>query len=133
MKAQCTTGRRRICKLSGVEKQEPPTENQGLCGTPASAAEGHQAQATGCERSRPRSWPGLTAAAAWLTTRHSSAVGGRLAGNGPIHALTVGLLGLQLAPELLAHYHGQEAAHRVRLPDLKYMVRARIPEFESST
>jgi hypothetical protein len=27
-------GRRRICKIErGVEKQEPPTEDQGLCGT----------------------------------------------------------------------------------------------------
>jgi hypothetical protein len=29
MKAQCTTGRRRICKLSGVEKQDPPTVSAG--------------------------------------------------------------------------------------------------------
>jgi hypothetical protein len=55
--------------------------------SPASATEGHQMEATGCARSRPRSPPGWSSAAAWLRTRHTGGIGGILAGNNPIHAL----------------------------------------------
>src|SRR5215813_1976313 len=77
--------------------------------SPASAAEGHQAQATAGERSRPRSRPPLSAAAAWLRARLiTRGVGGRLAGNNPIHALAVGLLGREPQCELLAHHGGKK-------------------------
>jgi Protein of unknown function (DUF3489) len=59
---------------------------------------------------RPRSPSGRSSAAAWLRTRHTGGIGGIFAGNNPIHALAVGLLGLQPQPELLAHHGGQEAA-----------------------
>jgi putative tryptophan/tyrosine transport system substrate-binding protein len=68
--------------------------------SPASAAEGHHVEASGCAQSRPRSPPGRSSAAAWLRTRHTGGIGGILAGNNPIHALAVGLLGLQPQPEL---------------------------------
>src|SRR5262249_13266868 len=86
---------------------------------PASGAEAHQAQASAGERSWPRLRPALSpsAAAAWLRTPLiSRGVGGRPAGNNPIHALSVRLLRLQPEPELLAQDGGQEGAHRVRLP-----------------
>src|SRR5215831_5738595 len=76
---------------------------------PANAAEGHQAQASAGERSQPRSRPALSAAAAWLRTRLiTCGVGGRLAGNDPIHALAVRLLGLEPERELLAHHGGKK-------------------------
>src|SRR5262249_14688384 len=85
--------------------------------SPASAAEGHQAQATAGERSRPRSRPPLSAAAAWLRARLiTRGVGGRLAGNNPIHALAVGLVGLEPQRQLLAHHGGKKPPHRVWLP-----------------
>src|SRR5258705_12557997 len=51
-----------------------------------------------------------------LTSRYPGGIGGILAGNNPIHALAVGLLGLQPKPQLLARHGGKKAAHRVRLP-----------------
>src|SRR5262245_6568768 len=76
---------------------------------PASAAAGHQAQASAGERSRPRSRPALSAAAAWLRTRLiTRAVGGCLAGNDPIDALAVRFLGLEPQRELLAHHGGKK-------------------------
>jgi hypothetical protein len=67
------------------------------------------------ERSRPRSRPGLSAAA------HGYAVGAAalsaevLAATIRYTRSSVRLLGFQPEPELLAHHRGQEAAHRVRL------------------
>src|SRR5262249_45000042 len=84
---------------------------------PAGAAEGSKAHASAGERSPPRSRPPLSAAAAWLRARLiTRGVGGRLAGNNPIHALAVGLLGLEPQRELLAHHGGKKPPHRVRLP-----------------
>src|SRR5205085_2879936 len=77
--------------------------------SPASAAEGHQVEASGCARSRPRSPPGRSSAVAWLRTRHSGSIGGILASSNPIHALAIALFGLQMQPELLAHRGGPSA------------------------
>src|SRR5262249_61457371 len=81
--------------------------------SPASAAEGHQAQATAGERSRPRSRPPLSAAAAWLRTWLICGVARGLTGHNPIHALAVGLVGLEPQRQLLAHHGGQQPLHRV--------------------
>jgi hypothetical protein len=49
-------------------------------------------------------------------TRRNRGLGTHLAGNDPIHPPTVGLLRLELEPELLAYHSGKKAPHRVRLP-----------------
>src|SRR5437016_4547397 len=71
----------------------------------ANAAAGRQVQASGCARSRSRSWPDLSVAAARLFTRHSRPIPGTL-GNDPIDAFTVRLFRLQPESQLLAHHAG---------------------------
>src|SRR5262249_60761899 len=82
----------------------------------ASVAEGHQAQVSAGGRSPPRSRPPLSAAATWLRTRLiTRGLGARLAGNDPRHPLAVGLLRLELEPDLLAYHAGKKAPTRVGL------------------
>src|SRR4029453_18479654 len=76
-----------------------------------------QAKATAGERSRPRPRPPLSAAAAWLRARLiTRGVGGRLAGNNPVHGLAVGLLGLATQRQLLAPPAGKNPPRPGRLP-----------------
>src|SRR5207249_11359959 len=78
------------------------SDPQAACGRRAlaSATEALRKEASGCERSRPRSQPGLSSAPARLSTRLSGGIA--LAGHDPIDALAVRLLGFKLQPELLA-------------------------------
>src|SRR4030088_2027831 len=78
---------------------------------PANAAERHQAQASAGAPSAPRPRPALSAAAAWLRPRLSRAVGGGLAGNDPIHARAVRLLGLKPQRELLVPHAREKPPH----------------------
>src|ERR1700730_10571261 len=82
----------------------------------ASDSEEALAQASGCERSRPRLRPGPIAAEPWLRTRRSGVLAGIVAAGDAVDALAVCLLGRELEAQLLAHHRGEKPTHRMRLP-----------------
>ena len=85
---------RRFCAIAASMNSNRATPRSAQSQT-TEPAEGHQTQAGTGARSRPRSPPGRSGAAAWLRTRHVRGIGRSLTGNDAIHALAVCLLGLQ--------------------------------------
>jgi hypothetical protein len=73
----------------------------------------------------------LSSAPAWLRTRHTRGIGGSLAGNNPIHALAISLLGLELEPELLAHHGGKNPRTVCGCQPVERMTLAMVAPFGS--